>query len=122
MNKMEKLNNPVPAGNLPPRYSGILKISNQVDGKSTGYPANLTGIYANEASAGIVEKGLIESPPVQYLSASPGNPVSEEEILAKFLDCARHAIGPCTKNLNTLIQLFLHMEDTKCISIVNKNL
>jgi len=93
MHKMEKLYNPGHAGNLPPPCGGILGISNQADGTSTGYSANLTGIYANE-----------------------------ETILAKLLDWARHAVGPFTRKQDIMTQFVLHMEDTKGISIITKDL
>ena len=94
MNKIEKLYNPVHLGNLPPCYGGIIRIADQYDGASTGYPANLTRIYANE-----------------------------EAILAKFFNCAKHAVRQLTpEKLNTLTQLVLNMEDTKGISAITKNL
>jgi len=81
---------PVCAGNLPPRSVGILSISDQAHGTSTGYPAKLMGIYANE-----------------------------EAVLAKFFNCAKHAVGPLTlKKLNTLTKLVLYMEDVEEISTI----
>ena len=113
----------VHTGNLPPSYVGVLKIAERCDGTSIGYPAKLTRIYANETSAGAVKNGLIESLPVQYLSASPRNPMSEEAILAKFLDCARHAVRHLTpKKLDTLTQVVLYMEDMKGIHTITKHL
>ncbi len=86
------LYNPVRAGNLPPRCVGILRISDQAHGTSTGYPAKLMGIYANE-----------------------------ETILAKFFNCAKYAVGPLTlRKLNTLTKLVLHMEDAEEISTIIK--
>jgi hypothetical protein len=112
---------PVRAGNLPPCSVGLLRISDQDHGTSTGYPAKLMGKYANEASAGAVENGFIESLPVQYLSARPGNPMSEEAVLAKFFNCAKHAVGPLTlKKLNTLTKLVPNMEDAEEISTITK--
>jgi hypothetical protein len=123
MNKMEKLYSPVHAGKLPPRYGGILRIADQADGTSTGHRTKLTRICANEPSARAVENCLIESPPAQYLPASPRNPASEETILAIFLDCARHAVLHLTpEKLNTLTQLVPHIENTKDISTITKNL
>ena len=64
---------------------------------------------------------MIESPAVEYLSGSPGNPMSQEAITAKFIDCAAHAVKPLPeKKLNALIELILHMEDVKDVSEIAK--
>jgi 2-methylcitrate dehydratase PrpD len=57
---------------------------------------------------------VVESPAVEHLSGSPGNPMSLEAITAKFIDCAAHAVKPLPhEKLNALIALILRMEDVK---------
>ncbi len=66
---------------------------------------------------------LVESPAVDYLSGSPQNPMSEEAVVAKFIDCAAHAVKPLSKkNLDTLTDLILHMEDVQNINEIAKYL
>ena len=70
-----------------------------------------------------LKNGIVESPAVDYLSGSPGNPMSENTIIAKFIDCATHAVKPLPKKkLNKLIELILHMEDIKDIGEIAKYL
>jgi 2-methylcitrate dehydratase PrpD len=55
---------------------------------------------------------VIESRAIDHLSGSPGNPMSQEAITAKFIDCAAHAVKPLPqKKLNALIDQVFHMED-----------
>jgi 2-methylcitrate dehydratase PrpD len=66
---------------------------------------------------------VIESPAVEYLSGSPGNPMSQETITAKFIDCAAHVVKPLPeKKLHALIELVLHMEDVKDVKEIAKYL
>jgi 2-methylcitrate dehydratase PrpD len=66
---------------------------------------------------------VIESPAVEHLSGSPGNPMSQEAITAKFIDCAAHAVKPLpNKRLKALIDRILHMEDVKDVREITKYL
>jgi 2-methylcitrate dehydratase PrpD len=66
---------------------------------------------------------MIESPAVDHLSGSPGNPMSQDAITAKFIDCAAHAVKPLSdKKLNALIELVLHMEDVTNMKEIAKYL
>ncbi len=70
-----------------------------------------------------LKNGVMESPAVDYLSGSPRNPMSEEAIVAKFMDCATHAVKPLSKKkLNALIDLILHMEDVRDVNEIAKYL
>jgi len=58
----------------------------------------------------------ISSKEIEFLYGHPKNPMSQEALVAKFMDCAVYSIRRISKkNLNKVVQLILHLEDVKNI-------
>lgn len=56
----------------------------------------------------------ITSRRVEFVYGHPKNPISQETLVAKFMDCATHSAKKISKKkLNKLVQLILHLEDVK---------
>ena len=63
------------------------------------------------------EQGKINSDRVKIAYGHPKNPISEEALIAKFMDCTTYAATQISeKDLNKLVQLILHLEDIHDIS------
>jgi 2-methylcitrate dehydratase PrpD len=59
----------------------------------------------------------ISSKGVEFLYGHPKNPMSQETIIDKFMNCAAYSAKKIPgKNLKKLVQLLLHLEDVKNIS------
>jgi 2-methylcitrate dehydratase PrpD len=70
---------------------------------------------SREISPSVVEvktrKGEVYSQRVDLPKGHPQNPLSDEELAAKFLDCARHAARPLReKNLERIVEIVYNLE------------
>ncbi|MFC1920358.1 MmgE/PrpD family protein [Chloroflexota bacterium] len=60
---------------------------------------------------------LISSKAIEFMYGHPKNPMSQEALVAKFMDCASYSVKPISKdNLDKVVQLILHLEDVSNIS------
>lgn len=58
----------------------------------------------------------IESEKIEYAYGHPHNPVSQDILISKFMDCAGYSANPVPEhNLRKLVQLILNLEDVKNI-------
>ncbi|UCD09532.1 MAG: MmgE/PrpD family protein, partial [Dehalococcoidales bacterium] len=61
----------------------------------------------------------IYSKEIEFIYGHPKNPMSQDTLIAKFMDCAAYSIKPIPKkNLDELVHLTLHLEDVDDISKV----
>ena len=56
----------------------------------------------------------ITSRKVEFVYGHPKNPISQEALVSKFMDCARYSAKKISKrDLNKVVKLILHLEDVK---------
>jgi len=82
---------------------------------------------SREISPAIVEvktkMDKIYSQRVDIPRGHPRNPMSDEELAAKFMDCAHHSVRPLSeKNLNRLIQMVYNLEKLDDLSQLIKTI
>jgi 2-methylcitrate dehydratase PrpD len=100
-----------------PQYLGdrnILKISEKIT-------AVVDPKFSRENTDALVKINYegkdIESKGFKYVYGNPNNPMSDDEFMDKFIDCARHAAKPLPdKKIKNLSDLILHMEDLKNVN------
>ena len=62
------------------------------------------------------DQGEITSRNTEFVYGHPRNPISQEALVAKFMDCAAYSVKKISKkNLNKAVQLILNLEDVKKI-------
>ena len=62
------------------------------------------------------EQGEITSKNIEFIYGHPRNPISQEALVAKFMDCAAYSAKKISKkNLNKVVRLILNLEDVKNI-------
>lgn len=58
--------------------------------------------------------GVVSAKTPAFTYGHPNNPISNEALIGKFIDCAGHSAQPIPKdNLNRFIEIILHLEDVK---------
>jgi 2-methylcitrate dehydratase PrpD len=86
------------------------KITYQVD-------TNLTKKEAMQSLIYIKTKDGTLSKKVEFPYGHPMNPISQDKLVAKFMDCAAHAANKISeKNLKKIVELVLNLEDVKNIA------
>lgn len=76
-----------------------------------------------EATQGLIQikagHKVMSSKAPEFAYGHPTNPISQESLVAKFIDCAAHSAKQIPRdNLNKLIELILHLEDVKSMEEV----
>lgn len=73
-----------------------------------------------EATQGLIQikvgHKVVSSKAPKFAYGHPTNPISQEALVSKFIDCAGHSVKQIPgDNLNKLIELIFHLEDIKRI-------
>jgi 2-methylcitrate dehydratase PrpD len=65
--------------------------------------------------------GRISSKAIEFMYGHPNNPMSNEALIAKFMDCASYSIKQINQsNLEKLVQLILNLEDVSNVSEITE--
>jgi 2-methylcitrate dehydratase PrpD len=85
-----------------------------------------TGLTLKEATQGFLQintRNEVISKAVTFAYGHPKNPISQEALVSKFMDCARHSVKRISeKKLNELVELILSLEQVENIGETTKSL
>ena len=85
-----------------------------------------TGLTLKEATQGFLQintRNEIISKGVTFAYGHPKNPISQEALVSKFMDCARHSVKRISeKKLNELVELILSLEQVENIGEITESL
>jgi len=95
----------------------VRKVSYEVD-------ENLSLRQATQGSLRIeTQNGRTYSGSSEFACGHPDNPMSDEALVSKFKDCARHSLKKFSiRTLNRIVELILNLEEIKDISELTKHL
>jgi 2-methylcitrate dehydratase PrpD len=85
-----------------------------------------TRLTLKEATQGFLQintRNEIISKGVTFAYGHPKNPISQEALVSKFMDCARHSVKRISeKKLNELVELILSLEQVENIGEITESL
>jgi 2-methylcitrate dehydratase PrpD len=85
-----------------------------------------TGLTLKEAVRGFLQvntKSETLSKSVDFAYGHPNNPISQEALVSKFMDCAKHsAKGICRSKLDQVVELILNLEQVENVHEITQAL
>jgi 2-methylcitrate dehydratase PrpD len=99
----------------------VLELARKV---SYGVDEKLSLRQATQGSLQIETKnGRTYSKSLEFACGHPNNPMSQEALLTKFMDCAKHSVKKFSKRtLSKIVELILNLEEIRDISELTKYL
>ncbi len=100
------------------RDPDVLELTSKITHEEDSVVEPTTGFVRLEVET---EHGKMVSRKTEFTYGHPKNPISQEALIAKFMDCATHSVKKISeKNLNKVVQLVLHLEDVGNVGEIMK--